>query len=997
MKKASLFVGALLIFSLSACYHDGDDAPPIDPVQATARRIVDEADLIGGPMSMGRISDYLLTNDRIRVIIQDVGRDPLGFVSPYGGGIIDADLVRGPGEPGRDNFYTMSPQINIESTFRATSIVVVNDGSNGEAAVLRASGVDDSLDSINASGLLKSIGGGIPLSVPASADDVDIPVELVTEFSLAPGANSVKIETFIKNTGHDTLGVYIGDYLIGAGGETELFVPGAGFGEPLVRMSIDFIALAGEKSAEGIAYGYVPEIVESSTAFTQTGVTATSLGMNVIGMLLLGLPSNVQIPPWEVYSYVRHFVVAEDLASVQDARNEIFSLETGVLRGRITAWEAPLRGATVSVVRTPGTLGADYEVLSAFRTDADGHFEGTLPVGRYGIMAAKEGYTYRIEPGTCLPQMISVDISAGGITEVETYLGDPGSVRILAEDEAGRPSPCKATIVGFDPSPPLTNTQSLLGLMDFKGYVFDDPDGEDLFGLAKTVFVGADGDSGVFFIEPGTYHLYVSRGPEYSLFESPLRVFHRQMTTVEAQVARVIDTTGFVSGDFHVHMINSPDSRVPLTDRVTAYLAEGVDYLVATDHEYLTDLGPTIEALGAEDLLATSTGQEITPQDYGHFNGWPLSIDSARRNMGAVDWARWAPVGEDYSSLGAYCMTPAEIFAAVRADDGEEVVQINHINSGGGGGMNILGIDTGEVPPISLSDPAQFRLDPDTANLFSPNFDTLELLIGNDRDQVDTFFAENLGDWFNLLNQGLVYTGTSDSDTHHWNNTQAGTFRNFIAYPTDSPADIDEDEITRRVKEGRIVGGYSPFLRASVHAVSTGETGGLSLGLPTLITTTDGRAVFHLDVQGPAWAEYDTVALYMNSIPDAYDHDCDPSTAPEYTAVPDVVLTAGVDFDVVEVVDHLGIPGASHFESSVDYTLDGLVEDTWIVALVWGTDGVSRPLFPVVPNDLDEEVNLSLEDLTDGNLGESGMLALAFTNPLFIDVDGDGAYDSPLP
>ena len=993
MKKASLFVGALLIFSLSACYHDGDDAPPIDPVQATARRIVDEADLIGGPMSMGRISDYLLTNDRIRVIIQDVGRDPLGFVSPYGGGIIDADLVRGPGEPGRDNFYTMSPQINIESTFRATSIVVVNDGSNGEAAVLRASGVDDSLDSINASGLLKSIGGGIPLSVPASADDVDIPVELVTEFSLAPGANSVKIETFIKNTGHDTLGVYIGDYLIGAGGETELFVPGAGFGEPLVRMSIDFIALAGEKSADGIAYGYVPEIIESSTGFTQTGVTATTLGMNVIGILLLGLPSNVQIPSGDSYSYVRHFVVAEDLASVQDARNEILSLQTGVLRGQVTASEYALRGARVSVVRTPGTLGADYEVVSAFRTDEEGRFEGTLPVGRYGLMAAKAGYPYN--SGTCLPDMVIVDISAGGTTEADLILLSTGSVRILAEDETGSASPCKATLVGFESSPPLTNTQSLLGLMDFKGYVFDDPDGEDLFGLVKTVFIGADGDSGVFFMEPGSYHLYVSRGPEYSLFERPLLVSSGALTTVEAQVARVVDTTGFVSGDFHVHMIYSPDCRVPLTERVTTYLAEGVDYLVATDHEYLTDLGPTIEALGAGDLIASSIGQEITPQDFGHFNGWPLTIDPERRNNGAVDWARWAPIGQDYSSLGAYCMTPGEIFAAVRADEGEEVIQMNHFNSGGGGGMNILGIDTGEVPPISLADPAQFRLDPATANLFSPNFDTLELLIGNDQEEVDIFFTENLGDWFNLLNQGLVYTGTSDSDTHTWNKRQAGTFRNFIAYHTDSPADIDEVEITEQVKEGRIVGGYSPFLRPSVHAVSTGETGGLSHNLPTIITTSDGSAVFHLSVQNPAWVEYDTVALYMNSVPDAYDHDCDPTTAPEYTAVPDVVLTAGIDFEVVEVVDYADISGASHFESSVDYALDGLVEDTWIVALVWGTDGVSRPLFPVVPNDLSRETNLSLADLTDGNLGESGMLALAFTNPLYIDVDGNGVYDPP--
>ena len=34
--------------------------------------------------------------------------------------------------------------------------------------------------------------------------------------------------------------------------------------------------------------------------------------------------------------------------------------------------------------------------------------------------------------------------------------------------------------------------------------------------------------------------------------------------------------------------------------------------------------------------------------------------------------------------------------------------------------------------------------------------------------------------------------------------------------------------------------------------------------------------------------------------------------------------------------------------------------------------------------------NTTLADLTDGNLGEAGVPAFAFTNPLFIDVDGDG-------
>jgi len=50
----------------------------------------------------------------------------------------------------------------------------------------------------------------------------------------------------------------------------------------------------------------------------------------------------------------------------------------------------------------------------------------------------------------------------------------------------------------------------------------------------------------------------------------------------------------------------------------------------------------------------------------------------------------------------------------------------------------------------------------------------------------------------------------------------------------------------------------------------------------------------------------------------------------------------------------------------------------------------TRTLFPMVPNSLKTSTNTTLANLTDGNLGEDGMTALAFTNPIFVDVDGGG-------
>jgi hypothetical protein len=162
-----------------------------------------------------------------------------------------------------------------------------------------------------------------------------------------------------------------------------------------------------------------------------------------------------------------------------------------------------------------------------------------------------------------------------------------------------------------------------------------------------------------------------------------------------------------------------------------------------------------------------------------------------------------------------------------------------------------------------------------------------------------------------------------------------------------------------------------------------------------LISTTDGAATITVNIESPVWAEFDRIEYYINNLPTPDDYDGNPATPPYYRVTPDVVQTAGVDFTVSTVNDFPSIPGASHLEATTSLSLTGLKGDTWVVVLVRGTDGVSRPLFPVVPIDLDQATNTTLAELTDGNLGELGVPATAFANPVFIDVNGNGVYDAP--
>src|SRR5690606_35770552 len=90
----------------------------------------------------------------------------------------------------------------------------------------------------------------------------------------------------------------------------------------------------------------------------------------------------------------------------------------------------------------------------------------------------------------------------------------------------------------------------------------------------------------------GQYHVLVSRGPEYSIHPNTypsvpgtavdLRTGDR---VLDATLVKVVDTTGWLSADFHVHAINSPDSRINNLHRVLNFAGEGVDILVATDHD----------------------------------------------------------------------------------------------------------------------------------------------------------------------------------------------------------------------------------------------------------------------------------------------------------------------------------------------------------------------------------------------------------------------------
>lgn len=1038
--------------------------PMICTEGAEARQVSRSVELIGGSeVARGQIGDYLLQNDRIRVLIRQPGRQYHGTVNPYGGTIVDADICRNRSVPERSNFENSALGINIETIPHYTDVTILNDGANGEPAVIRATGPLDLFEYANPSSVIRDMG----LQFPDSADDRPLPVDVQTDYILAPGKDYVREETRVFNREDQDMEIYLVEYLSGSG-HVDAFVPGTGFGEPLATTSCpvsryvpcadgscdpcNFLAFVGYDAGRGVSYGRIHPY-QGSSSMNVTGINVLAYGMDVLPVVL-GLDTpNFTVPAEGELLIERYFAVTEgSVSNIQKVRNEIFGFETGDLEGVVTDPSgAPVSDALVAVIRenqdlelfaldepdlqttiesfspervlstgssvignlldgqlpdgSVGTaLAPELDVVSQDRTGADGQYHFELSPGTYEVLVYKEA---RAKPS---PETAELTIETDAQYRQDFVLPSPGFMEVSVRDEAGRAIPAKVQLVGFEPNPPRANQQNIFGQVETRAGVFFDQFVRDPLpnGIAFVDFVGRDGTLTTREVPPGNYEVVVSRGPRYSAYRERVSIAERAVTAVEATLAQVVETPGFISADFHVHGIDSLDARIPRQDRVLTYLAEGVDFFTPSDHGFQIDFRETIRRQGVSDLIGTAPSAEATTMDYGHYNAWPRTVLDDVFSGGYVDWG-WGdevPPGRRFPVFGNYLKPPEGLIAAAKTDPmTRPIVQINHVDSffrdvG-------LGVDTGVSPPQSTVDPLTRRLDPALDNLFADNFDALEIWIGErgrkDIDDEEGNIHENLADWFNLINQGIVRTAVASSDSHTRRLTAMST-RSMVASDVTDPGRLTghAQALADNVADGRVVMTNAPFVTLEATASSTGASAGLARDQEKELHTSDGRATLKVRIQSPEWAEFDRVDLFINNAPEQTSED-----PPRYRACEDVRIPLDEsDIQRVEVVP--GLDGAVRLEAEVTHTLESLEQDTWIVARVAGTPGRSEPLFPVEPNSIETAESdegdttlfadhlqsytraLQLEDLTGSNIGQGGVMAYAVTNPLFIDIDGDG-------
>ena len=742
-------IALLALVTSMACHQDEG--------MSYAGRVESPGQLIGGPGALGALGDWVIGNDKIRIILQDKGWSR-GF-GIFGGGIIDADIVRpavggdGLNQVGMDNFGEFFPalflqafEVEDQKGFDATSgesvtrpaLEIINDGSDGKAALIRARASGGDFIS-----MVKSILG---LAIP---EDV---LQFETDFILKPGSRHLEIVCRLTNAsnrkidlsgdaiagllGLDALQIPLGDVALFGSGNS-VFVPGgvgrvngASGARPVgydLRYSVeasydiqaekgvalpalpglvaDFIATSGEHVSYGFAVGESERNMvwlnraqyglDEQTEITQHSHLIPFIFSSFTGAYYEVPP--VQLGPEETHEFTKYFVVGD--GDVSSIREEIFRIRgTSVhsVSGEVRdAMGAPVSDADIHIYDAAKTP------YSQVRSDANGRFKTKLEAGEYYYIVSSKGRAPFPAKAERFSDETGFSAMADGGAYVRIVLPAAGFARAEIRDESGRPIPAKVTFVAnYALSEECAACQrECEALCDPRNYLFEFALGENRFPtdlnwmkqqggqyIQKIFYASGDG-VGEGAIRPGTYDVYVSRGIEYDVdVKRGVVITPGDRAQIFATLRRVVDTTNYISADLHVHSVNSLDSSLGLDKRVISGASEGLEIAVATDHNYVTDYAPAISRNGLGDWMSSMVGVELSTLEMGHFNAFPLRYDvGASSHFPFVDHCYENNADKvNESAFDWVECSPAQLFDHLRLlhPDGrgyyETLVQVNH-------------------------------------------------------------------------------------------------------------------------------------------------------------------------------------------------------------------------------------------------------------------------------------------------------------------------------
>jgi len=236
-----------------------------------------------------------------------------------------------------------------------------------------------------------------------------------------------------------------------------------------------------------------------------------------------------------------------------------------------------------------------------------------------------------------------------------------------------------------------------------------------------------------------------------------------------------------------------------------------------------------------------------------------------------------------------------------------------------------------------------YQLDPESAATalkgFNTSFDLLEVMNGPFFSPDKSRNSQVIADWLHLLNRGYYFPITGSSDSHGLDRSEPGYARTYVLYNGAKGSGLDVEALLQAMKKGRSFVSNGPVVQFMVNRqYLPGDT----------FTDKDGTIEIGINIRSAPWVAVDKVRVIVNG---------------------ERKIILPVEASREQILK---------FQDTISLNLES---DSYIAIEVLG----SETLFPVVQKRL----------RIDGY--QRGPLPYAITNPIFVDVDGNGKFDAPLP
>lgn len=742
--------------------------------------------------------DLVLANDRIALVI--ASRLETDGYNPWGGEVSGLARVEGGLMVAPADYNEAIPGIGRSSVL-ASSVTILSDGSDG-AAIVRVIGF---LRSIPFSDFARAL-------APGEWDDVEVAVDYVLE----PGADVVDVRYTFNNERASQMRfppfllIFQNDRMPG-------FAKDVGFGVSNGDV-VEWIGYVDDQNtsyAVESAYGEVTLFIEVSGTMVFQGSGAPNI-----------IPACTQVTE----DVIRYHVGGPGIDGLKAAIARTQGTAQRTISGTVTEdGGGPAEGVRVHAELSDGSA---YLTRSAV-TDATGAYELNVPADASARLTAWRRGDAVVGPEAAFVGMDSVDLA----------MGPRGMVHVVVDDVAGDPMPSRIQIIPEGELPSVPSAFGEAGVPHGRMHI--------AFPINGDVTLP---------VPPGDHRVVVSRGFEYELgHDAVVTVTAGATTEVAATLDRVVDTTGVMCADFHIHTNRSPDSPDPGRFKLASALGDGVEIPCRSDHDWVWEFETELADMAMTDFAFGVTALELTSFTWGHFGVFPATrnLDPTVWNDGAVSWTG---------------RQPPEVFEEVRAMTSEPAMIMNHPRATAAGGyLSAVGYD------------------PDTGTVRNPELwvDGFTLIETFNETSFDEGLESDVADWFSFLNHGERMFAVGSSDSHGvMQGAPVGYPRTCLELGMDEPAALRAGGAEDLVRDTATSGAFT--VSGGIYLTVEARGGVGPGGEVTGAGASEDLAVV---VQAPSWVDVDVLEVWVDGV---MVGDVDLSAATDVVRYDD---TLGVDID----------------------------------------------------------------------------------------------------